>query len=209
MWCISSDGQRSQASKINIKCSISLVISTDQSVSFPDLESGVKTGCFHGPMAEHYREVLFTWAACLSHWGDCAAPEGNHILSIRFNDVLTPAPGGRSSQTTDTLTPCFPQQLFTPGLIVVNKASRAIAELLMSMPLKCFLFLFHLFNDSVMFNFNINFDSDVNLGKIKIDKWNKCSIKLEYTEVYKMNLDSSSARHFLFCFAGFRIQTPK
>lgn len=166
MWCISSDGQRSQASKISIRYSISLVVSADQSVSFPDRESRV-TGRFHGPMAEHYREVLFTWATCLSPWGDCAAPEGNHILSIRFNDVLTPAPGSRSSQTTDTLTPGFPQQLFTPGLIVVNKASCAIAELLMSMPLKCFLFLFHLFNDSAMFNFNINFDSDVNLGKNK------------------------------------------
>lgn len=187
MWCISFDGQRSQASKIY---SISLVVSADQSVSFPDHKSRV-TGRLHGPIAEHYREVLFTWAACLSPWGDCSAPEGNHILSIRFNDVLTPAPGGRSSQTTDTLTPCFPQHLFTPGLIVVNKASRAMADLLMSKPLKCFLFLFQLFNDSVLFHLNISFDSDVNMGKIKIDNWNKCS-KLEYIELYNINSDSSS-----------------
>lgn len=73
-----------------------------------------------------------------------ATPEGNHILSIRFNDVLTPAPGGRSSQTTDTLTPCFLLNLFTPGLIVVNKALRAIADRLMSMPFKVLSFPFPL-----------------------------------------------------------------
>lgn len=93
------------------------------------------TGCLHGPIVEFSSPEQCVFLPVTT-------PEGNHILSIRFNDVLTPAPGGSSSQTTDTLTVCIPLNLFTPGLIVVNKALRAITDLLMSMPFKVLSFPF-------------------------------------------------------------------
>ncbi len=133
------------------------------------------------PMAKDHRLVRSTqphWPFQLTNWfrvtGHLHAPmwRSVHLSSESFSlwrlqRETTSYPLGLMmfwlllSQTTDTLTPCFPLNLFTPGLIVVNKALRAIADLLMSMPFKVLSFPFHFFNSSVMFHLNINFDSDV------------------------------------------------